>query len=1167
VPPDLPPVGDEALEVATMRWLIGSSLRFGRLVIAAAVAVLAVGLTQLSAARLDVYPEFSPPTVEIQTEALGLSAAEVEQLITLGLEQDLLNGVPWLDKIHSTSRAGLSTIDLTFEPGTNLYAARQMVQERMTQAHALPNVGSPPIMIQPLASTARVAMIGLSSSQVSPIDMSVLARWKIRPRLMGVPGVANVSVYGQRDRQLQVQVDPKTLKSKNVTLTQVIETAGNALWVSPLTFVEASTPGTGGFVESPNQRLAVQHISPISTPAQLANVPVEGSAAGALRLGDVSKVVQDHQPLIGDSVGSGAPTLFLVVEKFPGASTVDVTHGVEEAMADLAPGLKGITIDTNVYRPAGFIETALHNLGWVALAGGLLLLVLALFVLASWRSAVMALVVLPVSVTTALLVLHLRGATFTSITALGVAAALAVIVDDLVTDLDAVCRTGVGTGTTGHLVIEALARTRVAVVFATVAIALAALPLLVLSPLVTAFSRPLILTYLLAVSASFLVAATVTPVLSVMLLRAPAPATTAFGHRVLRLFDRGVAPWAFRPRRALIAVVVLVVAAMAVVPQLGTGSVLPRLHDRNLLVDLQAAPGTSLTEMDRVASLMSAELRTLPGVADVGAHVGRAVSSDQVVNTNASELWISLSPQADYTRTRAAIDTVVRGYPGLGGTVHSYPDAQVDRAKAARDKDVTIRVYGTDLDTLQAKAREIQSAVAGVGGLTGVRVRPLVSEPSVHVEVNLAAAQKYGLRPGDVRRDATTLTSGLIVGNLYEQSKIFDVVVWGSPQTRGNLSELQTLGIGTPDGGQVALKDIASLTVRPEPVAITHDDVLRSAEVVATVSGRDPGAVVADVRSRLTSVAMPSEYHAEVLSGAVTQQADLRRAVACVAAAVIGLLLLLQAVARSWRRAAVLTLCVPLAVVGGVLTAPLAGGIRSVGALTGLFAVLALSIRAAVLLLRELTDVRYAVPAQAVRSDGRPVAEGHAEGHAERAHGVDVVDLRDPAPPAPPAASGDPEGSAAHDPVRSGTTAVNDDRVDDRTDDARTPVEDDVLTVVRAAARARAVPAIQTAVLVAALLLPAAVIGDRAGLELVHPFAITALGGLVTLLIVELGLMPAAVAAVGRDREEDPERQAAVPHDEPTDEPTDRSTGHPVEQRSDREHEHAPVAATSTNPV
>ncbi len=423
-----------------MGWILGSSLRFGRLALALAIGLMIIGIAQLRSAPIDVYPEFVPPSVEIQTEALGLSAAEVEQLITVPLEQDLLNGVPWLDRLHSSSMPGLSAIDLTFQPGTNLYAARQMVQERMTQAHALPNVGSPPIMIQPLASASRIAMIRLSSRQVSLIDMSVLARWKIRPRLMGVHGVANVAIYGQRDRQLQVQVDPKRLRSDHVSLTQVIETAGNALWVSPLTFVEASTPGTGGFFESANQRLAVQHVSPISTPRQLAAVPVEGSKAGSLRLADVTNVIEDHQPLIGDAVANGTPSLLLVVEKFPGADTLQVTRDIEHAMAEMAPGLKGITVGTAEYRPATFVETALRNAGWVALIGLALLLALLLAVFGTWRAALIGGVVVPVSLTTAAYVLYLLGTTFTTITLLGLAAAVCVVIDDVITDIDAVRR-------------------------------------------------------------------------------------------------------------------------------------------------------------------------------------------------------------------------------------------------------------------------------------------------------------------------------------------------------------------------------------------------------------------------------------------------------------------------------------------------------------------------------------------------------------------------------------------------------------------------------------------------------------------------------------------------------------------------------------------------------
>jgi Cu/Ag efflux pump CusA len=1022
-----------------MRWALGSSLRFGRLVIALAIGLVVFGIAQLRSAPVDVYPEFTPPSVEVQTEALGLSAAEVEQLITVPLEQDLLNGVPWLDRIHSSSMPGLSAIDLTFQPGTNIYAARQMVQERMTQAHALPNVGSPPIMIEPLASASRVAMIRLSSREVSLVNLSVLARWKIRPRLMGVPGVANVSIYGQRDRQLQVRVDPRQLAARNVSLTQVIETTGNALWVSPLTFVEASTPGTGGFVESPNQRLPVQHISPISTPKQLAEVPVQDTRG--LRLGDITQVIEDHQPLIGDAVAGGAPSLFLVVEKFPGANTLQVTRAVQEALADMAPGLKGVSIDANVYRPASYIETALHNAGTVALIGLVLLVAAMLLLFASWRAAVIALIVVPVSLLVAALVLDLRGTTFSTITLLGLAAAVALVIDDVVTDIDALrrraaARPGGEQEPAEQVIAAAFMASRGSLVFATLAILVALLPFLFLSTLATAFSSQLVLTYALAVLASTLVAFTLTPALANVLMRGVAAGREGpLAGPARRLFDRLLPAAKLRPGRALAAAGVLAVAALAVIPQIGSRSLLPTLQDRNLLVQVHTVAGTSLPEMDRIVGAASRELRALPGVQDVGAHVGRAISSDQLVNVNSAEMWITLTDSADYDRTWAAIRGVLRDYPGLGAHLGTYPSDRVAKVASTQGEggDLVVRVFGADLGTLQRKANDVRRMLAGVSGVADPVVRPIPRQPTVDIRVKLAAAQRYGLRPGDVRRDATTLTSGLIVGNLYEQSKIFDVVVWGAQSTRSDLTELGNLLLDTPSGRQVALKDVATVNIAPEATAITHDGVERDVEVAANVTG-DPDSVVAAVKSRLAAIPMPYEYHAEVSGNATVKQADLTRALAYGAVALIALLLLLQAAVASWRRAGLMLACLPLSVVGGVLIAPLVGGVWNAGSLAGLFAVFALAVRSSILLGRRITG-----------------------------------------------------------------TAVLD------------------------AARERAVPLLQSVLVTAAVLLPAAAVGTEAGLEILQPMAVTVLGGLVSLVAVQGYVLPALLASTEQPAVQRPE--------------------------------------------
>ena len=445
----------------------------------------------------------------------------MEQLITVPLEQDLLNGVPFVERITSKSIPGMSSVELVFEEGTDLYQARQLVTERMSQAHALPGVGTPPVMIQPQSSVNRVAMVAMRSDTVSPVDMSVLARWQIKPRLLGLPGVANVSVFGQRDRQLQVQVDPEKLAADGVTLTRLIETTGNAMWVSPLTFVEASTPGTGGFVETPSQRLGVQHVSPITTSEALADVALEGDATGQ-RIGDVATVVEDHQPLIGDASVNGAESLLIMVDKFPGADPAQVSRDVEAALADMAPGLPGITVDTELYRPASFLEEARSRIGLVTLIGFLLMLAV-IGLLVSWRAAVIALVSVPTSVIAGLYVLHLRGTTFTAMTVLGLAAAMALVVDDVIGDVyrlrERRARPLPGDEVLSHreIVVDVVGRGRVAVLYATVAALLVAAPLLFLRGAPGAFTRQAVVTYALAVLASLVVALTVTPVLAVLL--------------------------------------------------------------------------------------------------------------------------------------------------------------------------------------------------------------------------------------------------------------------------------------------------------------------------------------------------------------------------------------------------------------------------------------------------------------------------------------------------------------------------------------------------------------------------------------------------------------------------------------------------------------------------
>jgi CzcA family heavy metal efflux pump len=1040
--------------------IVRSSLRFRLLVVAIAAGVLAVGLVQLREAPVDVLPEFTPPYVEIQTEAPGLSANEVEQLITVPLEADLLNGVFGVDVIRSRSVPGLSSIVLVFEPGSDLYRSRQLVQERLTQAHALPNVSEPPTMLQPRSSSSRVLMIGLASDRLSPIARSVIARWTVRPRLMGVPGVANVAIWGMRDQQLQVQVDPERLRDREVTLDQVIETAGNAQVVSPLSFLEGSTPGTGGFIETPTQRLQVRNVlDRIADPKELGKVPVEGTA-GRLRLSDVADVRVDHQPLIGDAVVGDRDGLLLVVEKFPGASTPEVTRGVEEALDELAPGLSGLRTDTSVFRPATLIDHAIDNLALALITAAVLLaLALAAF-LFRWRSVVVALATIPVSLVAAALVLDLLGQTFNAISFAGLAVALVLMIDDAVVGAENVSRRvrprrEPAERPVSGVVLEATRETRSPLMYATLIALLAIVPVAVMEGRPGAFFQPLVVTYVLAVAAATLVALTLAPALSFLLFSRgsprghESPLVRWLGGRYAGALSRVVR----RPRAMLVAAVAAVLLALAALPLLGT-SLIPSFEDRDVLVRLDGEPGTSNPRMTAIATTLGRELRGVPGVDNVGAHVGRAVTGDQVVDVNSAELWVSIDSAADHDATLARIEEAAGRTRGAQAGVVTYTAQKMSDVGALDDGDgasagdglnvltgtdepLVVRVYGQDLATLTREADRVRRLVGGVDGVVDARVEKPVTQPTIEIETDLARAQRHGVKPGDVRRAEATLLHGIRVGSIFAEQKVFDVVVQGVPATRESVASVRNLLIDGSDGGHLRLGQVADVQVAPTPIAIERDAVSRRLDVVTAVSGRGLGAVAGDIEARLASTAFPLEYHAEVLRQTTGQEVGGARMLVFAVGAAIAAFLLLQAAFRSWRLAVLAFVTLPVALVGGVLAALVDGAELSLGSFLGLLAILGLAVRTGVVLIRRFQDIE-----------------------AER------------------------EGSAAD--------------------------------LVEQGARERLAPVLASACAVAAVMLPFAVAGARPGLEIVHPMAVVVLGGLVTLALLYLFVLPALYVSAWR---------------------------------------------------
>ena len=557
-----------------MRWIVARSLHFRWIVIFLAATFMAFSLAKIPESKVDVFPEFAPPQVEIQTIALGNSTAEVESLVTVPIEE-ALNGLPGLAEMRSKSVAQLSSIRLIFEKGTNETRARQLVQERVSQVSPnIPTWASPPWMMPALSATSRIMKIGITSDQLDLIELSSISYWKIRQHLLRVPGVAGVDIYGERLKQRHVQVDPKLLAKYDIPIETVMESGSEALDAGVLQYAQSFTVGQGGFVETATKRLNVENVQPIETAEDLAKVPVAKRGDQVLRLGDLGDVKQDSMQLWGEGVINDGDGLMLIVQKYRGANTKETTDGVEETMREMAPGLPAIEYDTTIFRPATFIEESINNLTVALLLGVLLVIVIISAFLYTFRTAFISLISIPLSLLGAYLVLDARNVTINVMVLAGLVVAIGVVVDDAIIDVENIvrrlrqARAEDSAKSTVRIVLEASVEIRSAITFATIINVVAIVPVLFLEGLSGSFFQPLVLSYGLAVFVSMLVAMTVTPALCLVLL-----------HRgslrekeapLLRVLKKGYANVlgrvTRRPAPAMIAALVIALSGIAVYP-------------------------------------------------------------------------------------------------------------------------------------------------------------------------------------------------------------------------------------------------------------------------------------------------------------------------------------------------------------------------------------------------------------------------------------------------------------------------------------------------------------------------------------------------------------------------------------------------------------------------
>ena len=942
-----------------MRWLIGISLRFRTIVVALACAVMLLGSLQLGSASVDVFPEFAPPRVEIQTACLGLTAEEVEQLVSVPIEA-AVGGMPGLDELRSKSVPQLSSIVLIFHQGTELLNARQLVSERMAAVTAaLPTWAAPPVMLQPLSATSRVMKIGMTSADRSLIEMSMLSYWTIRARLLRVPGVANVAIWGERLQMLQVQVEPDKLKAQNVSLNQVMEVTAGALDAGLLKYSPGRFIGTGGFIDSPTQRMGVRHVQPIQTPADLAQVTIREKDGVALHLGDVAQVVEDHQPLIGDAVINNGHGLMLIVEKLPWGNTLDVTKGVEEALKELQPGMSGISFDTTIFRPASFVEESISNLSTALLLGCLLVVLILGAFLFQWRTALISLIAIPLSLLTAALVLYFTASSINTMVLAGLVIAVGVVVDDAIIDVENIMRrlrqhrARGSDASAASVVLKASLEMRSPIVYATLIIVVAAVPIFFLDGLTGVFFRPLAITYTLAVLASMLVALTVTPALALILL-----GNAKLEERdppLVRVLKRGyhavLSRVMNRPRYGYAGFAALAAVGLAITPLMGS-SLFPTFKERDFLMHWISQPGTSAEEEYRISQRGCAEFLKVPGVLNCGTHIGQAFAADEIVGVNAGEHWISIDRHANYDETLAAVQEVVDGYPGLHRDVQTYLKERIEEVLTGASEPILVRVFGDDLTVLREQAQRVKKILDDIPGTDDAHVSLEVEVPQITVTVDLAAAQKYGLKPGDVRRAAATLVAGEEVGDVFRDGRAYDVQVWSTPATRSSVTSIEDLPIDTPGGQRVRLADVAAVKLQATPNQIDRTNGSRRVEVGSFLDkGADMGVVVGQLQDRLAALELPPGYSVQLLGEFTEREAATNRLMIFALAALALILLLLQTSFRSWRLAFLSLLTLPIALVGGVMAAYISGRVLSLGSVVGFLTVMGIAARNGILLI------------------------------------------------------------------------------------------------------------------------------------------------------------------------------------------------------------------------
>ena len=928
--------------------LVGWTLERPRLVIAAALLLLIYGVVVLERAKFDVFPDFVPAQAEVQTEAPGLTAEQVEQLVTRPVEQ-AVNGGAGVASVRSKSLAGVSVVTVVFDEGSDPYRARQVVSEALSEIGGLPAGVSAPKVTPLTSSTMDLLKVGFTSDRLAPMALRDLVQWTVRPRILSAAGVARATVYGGEVRRLEVRVRPEDLASRGLGLADVLQA------------VRASTGVSGGgYIDTPQQRILIEPRGQAMTAADIeaAPLPLVAGAAPA-RVGDVADVVDGAGPLNGDALIMGKPGVLLSISSQYGANTLEATRAVEAALAELSPSLqaRGVVMKTGLHRPANFITAALKGIAEDLAIGAVLIgLVLFLF-LRDLRSVAIAFVSIPLALLTAVIVLNQSGSTINTMTLGGLAVALGVVVDDAVIGTENIIRrlrqAGPGASPV-EVILKATLEVRAPVIYATLMLAVVLLPVLLLHGLQGAFFSPLAGSFIVATVASLAVAVLLTPPLALLMLARTSPnAEPAFLGRAKAWHQRLLARAITAPRLA-VGITTLAAAATLAGFLLFSSELLPSFREGHFVLAAQGPPGASLDVMGDYGRRITRELLAIDGIAAVEQQVGRAEGGEDTWGTDKSEFHVELKPGLSghaQDEIQGRIHEVLESYPGLATEVLTFLGDRIGESLSGETAALAIGVYGGDLDTLDATAARIAAVLESVPGAVDVRVQTAPLTPVMRIDLDFQALARYSVSPAEALAAVQTSYRGETAAQIYQDIRSVDIVVTSIPELRQDPEGIGDLLVRSATGAAVPLKSIARVYLTEGRTSVSHDGGRPRQVVTANPAPKDVARVSKAAAAAIAArVKLPPGVYLDYRGTAQGAQAARNELLFNTSLAGLGVIALLLLAFRSGRNTALILSATPFALVGGVIAVGLTGASLSLGALVGFVTLFGLAARNAILL-------------------------------------------------------------------------------------------------------------------------------------------------------------------------------------------------------------------------